>query len=88
MPQVVVKKPTGLILAYMDLNGFAGLATPWRTIYIKDGHETPALLRHEYTHIDQMDRDGTIWFCIRYAYQLIRYGYWNAPYEIEARQAE
>lgn len=68
---------------------FIGLASPWRTIYLAPGHENDDLIiRHESKHIEQMDRDGTITFAFRYLAQLIRFGYWNAPYEIEARLAE
>lgn len=79
---------SGLIQRYMIIAGFAGLATPWKTIYILPGQHSAQLLAHERCHIAQMERDGTCWFCLKYVAQLIRYGYTGAPYEIEARLAE
>jgi hypothetical protein len=66
-----------------------GLAAPWRTIYLMPSHEhDTATLRHELCHLEQMERDGTLAFMLKYPWQIIRYGYWKAPYEVEARRAE
>lgn len=46
------------------------------------------LLRHERKHIEQMRRDGKLVYLIKYSYWLLRFGYRNNPYEIEARAAE
>lgn len=43
--------------------------------------------RHEDQHKLQFKKYGIIGYSIRYCYQLLRYGYWNAPFEIEARAA-
>lgn len=87
-PSYEIRTAKGIILWYMDRCGFDGLATPWRTIYIRDGHHSISLMNHEIKHIEQMDRYGTIWFCLLYGYQIIRYGYDKAPLEEEARAAE
>lgn len=44
------------------------------------------MYRHEMEHIEQVKRDGRIKFCIRYLYYNLRYGYFNNPYEKEARK--
>jgi hypothetical protein len=43
------------------------------------------LLKHEQVHIEQYKREGFIRFLIMYVYYCCRFGYWNNPYEIEAR---
>lgn len=84
-----VRTATGLIAAYMRLCGFAGWASFWRTIYVLPGHEhNQRLLRHERCHLEQIERDGRIWFALKYSWWTIHHGYWNNPYEIEARAAE
>ena len=83
------KIATGIILWYMNLWGFKGVTTPWRQIYVKAGYEDAEwLLRHERKHLEQMDRDGWVMFHLKYLFWMLRYGYWNNPYEIEARAAE
>lgn len=53
------------------------------------GHEhDERLLRHERKHLEQIERDGRILFAIKYSWLTLRHGYWNSPYEIEARAAE
>lgn len=48
----------------------------------------PRLLRHERAHVQQWKRYWYIGFLPVYFYQVLRYGYWNAPLEVEARLAE
>lgn len=65
--------------------GCAAIAMPWRTIYLLPKYYEHQQLRlHESVHIEQMDREGTIWFCIQYLWFLWRRGYWENPFEIEA----
>lgn len=69
--------------------GFSAVTTPWRTIYIHPyAVGDRRLIRHERAHIRQMDRDGWWRFWLQYYWWLLKYGYWNNPYEIEARRAE
>lgn len=83
------KIATGLILWYMNLCGFKGVTMFWKQVYVVDGfQDCDWLLRHERTHIMQMERDGWGRFHLTYFWYLLRYGYWNNPYEIEARAAE
>lgn len=65
--------------------GLIGLTMPWRRIYLLAEHfDDPTLRRHELIHIEQMDREGTVCFCIKYLWWLARVGYQANPYEIEA----
>lgn len=75
----------GLIL---HVCGFAGITMPNRKIYIlPELIDDPTLRAHEQRHAMQCQRDGywTFWFLI--CWYIVRYGYWNSPYEIEARAA-
>lgn len=83
------KIANGVLACYMRLCGFRGWASFWHVIYALPGHENnQRLLRHERCHLEQIERDGRILFSIKYLWWLARYGYWNNPYEIEARKAE
>ena len=64
----------------------AAVVMPGRTIYMLPEHFWHVVVRrHELVHIMQMDRDG--WkFWPRCVWYVLRYGYWNSPYEIEARK--
>lgn len=86
---MTIRTATGMIAWYMRTCGFAGWASFWRTIYVLPGHEhDQRLLRHERKHLEQIEHDGRVLFSIKYLWWLCRYGYWNNPYEIEARAAE
>lgn len=86
---MTIRTATGLIAWYMRAYGFAGWASFWRIIYVLPGYEhDQPLLRHERKHIEQIERDGSIKFAIKYSLWTIRYGYWKNPYEVEARAAE
>lgn len=83
------KTATGPILWYMNLFGFKGLATPWKQIYMAPGFEDAEwLLRHERMHLEQMERDGWAGFHLKYLWYTLQYGYWDNPYEVEARAQE
>ena len=65
--------------------GFMAIAMPWRTVYLMPKYFNHVQLRyHESIHIEQMDRDGTLRFCVKYLWWLWRHGYWANPYEVEA----
>jgi len=86
---MTIRTATGLIALYMRLCGFAGWASFWRVAYVLPGHESnAALTRHEMKHLEQIEQDGRFVFTVRYAWWTLCYGYWNNPYEIEARAAE
>lgn len=50
--------------------------------------ESPRLLAHELAHVHQYEQDGLGTFLYRYVQQCASIGYRNAPYELEARDAE
>ncbi len=50
--------------------------------------QNTAWLRHELTHVIQYQREGMLFFLLKYVYFSITKGYTNNPYEIEARGAE
>lgn len=89
MSRVRVKVASGVIKAYMNACGFEGWTSFWNTIYVLEGYQNDvSLLRHEMKHIEQIDRDGKFLFSVKYLWWLLRYGYYENPYEVEARQAE
>jgi hypothetical protein len=58
-------------------------------IYIVAGHVTPRLLSHECWHVYQYEVAGSIAaFLPVYLKQIMKYGYENAPYEVDARRHE
>lgn len=84
-----VRPATGLILLYMRACRFDGWASFWRVVYVLPGFDTHAsLLRHELCHLAQIERDGRCLYLVKYSWWLLRYGYRQNPYEIEARAAE
>ena len=74
----------GGLLARM--HGPAAAVTLGRTIVVGPrARLTPALLAHELVHVRQW-REDTL-FPLRYTLATLRHGYWNNPYEVEAREA-
>jgi len=66
-----------------------GWIVPWGVIYVRPGRARDRrLISHKLMHVEQMRRDGLLWFGLRYLWWLLRYGYRRHPYEVEARQAE
>jgi hypothetical protein len=70
------------------LHGRAVATTRRNRIYLRgsaaDFFANPALLLHEYCHVILQWQSGrlTLW---RYLAECLRHGYWNNPFEIEAR---
>lgn len=84
-----MKTATGLVLWWMRLWGYYGWTSSWGTLYALAGYEDNLILRrHEECHLMQMRRDGWLVFHVKTLWYLVRYGYTNSPYEIEARAAE
>jgi hypothetical protein len=50
--------------------------------------QTPSLLRHEVEHIRQWQREGFFFFLAKYLWYSFRVGYYNNPFEVEARDSE
>lgn len=85
----MTRTATGPILWYLRLTGFKGWTSLWGVIYLYPGWENcDWLIRHERMHLEQMRRDGKARFMLRYTWWLLRYGYQDNPYEVEARAAE
>jgi hypothetical protein len=97
----------------MTLNAIVRVGYPWwlrlflhrdivaitlgRRIYIAEGHESDALLRHELVHVRQAGELGVVRFLWRYAAEYIRNrrrgmthddAYRAVSFEIEAFRAE
>jgi hypothetical protein len=49
---------------------------------------SPRLIKHELKHVEQYKRFGFFTFLIVYGWYSLKYGYYNNPLEIEAREAE
>lgn len=65
--------------------GYRAITMPWRSIYILREHfHVQELRRHELIHIEQIERDGAIKFSLLYLWYLVRHGYRQNPYELEA----
>lgn len=76
----------GFRLWVLNRLGCDGLTLPWGVIWLRPSQwENDELRAHELAHAEQVERDGPIWFSIRYLWWLVRHGYWDNPYEVEAR---
>lgn len=86
MNRIKVREAKGIIKTFMKLCGFLGWTSLWNTIYVMPGQRTNAVvMQHELIHIEQMQRDGKVLFVLKYIWWLCTKGYWNNPYEVEAR---
>ncbi len=86
---VEIKPWFGPIKWYMKLCRFQGWTSYWNTIYLDPKYLTDErLIRHEMTHIKQMDEEGKFKFTCRYLWWTLKYGYQDNPYEVEARASE
>lgn len=70
----------------------AAMVHPWKKKiiwYYKDGYTPTIQMRlHEEQHLRQIEKEGSWKFVFKYLFYLLKYGYTNNPYEVEARQAE
>ena len=70
----------------------AAMIHPWKKKiiwYYKDGYpHSIQMQRHEKQHLIQIAKEGSWKFVFKYLFYLLKYGYTNNPYEVEARQAE
>ena len=82
-----VVEAKGLVLKGLNFFGFAGWTSNWGKIYIRpDQINNVRLINHEQVHAMQIQRDGVLWQPIKYGFYLLKYGYRNNPYEVEARK--
>lgn len=83
-------RPARHIIAWvLRTTGFAGAClAPWGIYILPEYLHSQRLIRHEQAHWRQWQRMGTVRYYATYVWQVLRYGYRNAPMEIEARAAE
>jgi hypothetical protein len=83
-------RPARHIIAwFLRRFGFAGVAlAPWGIFVLPEHLHSQRLTRHEIAHWRQYQRMGAIRYYATYAWQVLRYGYRDAPMEVEARAAE
>ena len=75
-----------LIRAWLRVTGFHGITLPpWGIYMLAERLGDDALIRHEQVHWAQYQRMGAVRFYLTYLWQVLRYGYRNAPMEREAR---
>lgn len=80
------KPARGLVAWVLRRTGFAGVAlAPWGIFILPEHLANQRLTRHELVHWQQYRRMGAVKYYLTYLYQVIRYGYRNAPMEREAR---
>ena len=83
------KPARGLIGWVLRRTGFLGVAlAPWGIYILPAAMHSQRLIRHEQAHWRQWIRMGTVRYYATYLWQIVRYGYRNAPMEVEARNAE
>jgi hypothetical protein len=69
--------------------GGSAITVPWGAVYIRrEWFDDAATRYHESIHLDQIRRDGPVVFSIKYLWWLLRWGYRNNPYELEAYALE
>lgn len=70
----------------LRLAGFHGVCLPpWGVFILAERLHDEQLVRHEMVHWQQAQRMGVLRYYLTYIYQVLRYGYRNAPMEREAR---
>ena len=78
----------GLIAWLLRRSRFHGVTLPPFGIYVlPERMHDEQLIRHEQVHWAQYKHMGLVKFYLTYLYQVFRYGYENAPMEVEARKA-
>lgn len=80
-------KAEGFVLWLLNKFNFTAWTSAWGKIYVRpDQVDNQNLINHEQVHAMQIQRDG--WFIqpLKYTWYLIKYGYKDNPYEVEARK--
>jgi hypothetical protein len=75
-----------LVDRWLRWHDFWAVPNPFtRTVYCLPEHiDDPIMRGHELVHFEQMDREGTLRWCIKYLWYAWRYGYASNPYEVAA----
>lgn len=84
-----VRAARGPVRWFLKATRFGGITLPPFGIYILiERMGSVRLHRHEQAHWEQAQRLGTVRWYWLYLWYFLRYGYWNNPFEVEAREAE
>ena len=83
-----IQPATGLTAWVLRRTGFKGVTLPWGIRVLAEEQTNERLIRHEREHARQVEELGVVRFYATYLWQVVRYGYRNAPLEIKAREAE
>lgn len=63
--------------------------TLWNRVYVREARRLPQhIIRHELRHVEQWYALGPVKFLARYLWESLRHGYYNNPFEVDARSAE
>lgn len=83
----MVRTARGLVLWWMNFWRCDGITLPPRAIYVREEKMTDhRLIRHEEIHWEQYKRMGVMKFYVTYVWYTLKYGYWDNPMEVEARE--
>lgn len=97
MKTVIVRKMDGGFMGFVfwayklftGISNLRGYTTFWHTIYLDERYwYDEKLLAHELTHVKQIDDLGLLKFTYKYVKELIKNGYRNNSFEVEARAAD
>ena len=77
----------GLLLWWFGKTRWAGLALPPFGAWVQNIN-SERLVRHERRHLQQALEVGVLKWYVLYAWYTLRHGYWNNPFEVDAREAE
>lgn len=96
--QFPIRRAPFLIRKFLEWRKLHAMTAPWGVIYItpwvdcllnhwyyKARDSAYVLIAHERVHEANIQREGPWKFTAMYLWYLVRYGYWNNPYEREAR---
>jgi hypothetical protein len=72
---------------FLETTGYSGICLPPFGIFIlPDRLMQRSLVLHEQCHWHQAERMGLLRWAITYLWYNLRYGYYDNPFEIEARE--
>jgi hypothetical protein len=85
---VKFKVARGLFRWYLLIRKAHAAFFPWGTVYFLNKRlmKERKLITHEMKHHEQLVKEGIFGYAIKYYYFFIKYGYYNNPYEREARR--
>jgi hypothetical protein len=93
-PEFIIKENSWLAkIAAKKLKANAVAMVLGKTIHLHNTTKTEFLndekwLKHELCHIKQFKEHGYVGFIVKYLWGSLRKGYYNNPFEVEARNAE